>query len=95
MNKTFNQEYLSSFIPNFAQIKLRELAIQYIEETENYDQIICQIKNKYGIAIPTTPRERGLCSINASNLFNKLMIEVEGLNFTRAEFLKEIQNINK
>jgi hypothetical protein len=72
--------------------QLRDLAIQYHERTERFDQAHCQHRNKRGIAIPSTAGEMILCSRNANCVRAELGREAESLGFDAKRWQKEIAN---
>ncbi len=72
----FERLYLCQF-PEDPHKKLRNLARQYIKETEAYDQTVCTYRNKNGIALPNTPSEFALVNNNAHQLFNKLFGQLD------------------
>ena len=89
----FQREYLGVPWQMSPQDKqLRDLAIQYHERTERFDQAHCQHRSKRGIAIPSTPGEMILCSRNARRERDELGREAERLGCDAKRWQKEIAN---
>ncbi len=63
------------FTPTEKDRRLYELAKQYHEETEGYDQTVCSCRNDRGIAMPATRYELGLINRNALKVRKRLLDE--------------------
>ncbi len=63
------------FTPSEYDHRLYDIAKQYHEETEAYDQTVCRAKNERGVAIPTNAYELKLISLNAQKVRNRLLNE--------------------
>ena len=63
------------FTPTEKDSRLYELAKQYHEETEYYDQAVCSGRTERGIAIPIDAYEHGLINRNAMKMRKRLLDE--------------------
>lgn len=88
----FQREYFGMWTPNPAENRLRELAREYHERTERFDQIHCKARNERGIAIPITLDEWSACTINAVRVRNELGEEALRLGFTPKQWSDAIRN---
>ena len=70
---TNNQFLYGEFSYDEKDQGLHELAQQYLEETEAYDQLICSVKNDRGVAIPVDNHEFRLINKNALKVRNRLL----------------------
>jgi hypothetical protein len=61
------------FTPTEKDHRLYELAKQYHEETEAYDQTVCSVKNERGVAMPIDAYEYGLINRNALKVRKRLL----------------------
>ena len=63
------------FTPTEKYHRIYDIAKQYHEETEAYDQAVCRAKNERGVAIPTDAYELRLINSNALKVRNRLLNE--------------------
>ena len=89
----FQREYLGvPWTPSPQEKQLRELAREYHERTERFDQIHCKGRDKRGIAIPVTFDERSACTKNAMRVRGELGVEAARLGFTPKQWGEAIRN---
>lgn len=89
----FQREYLGvPWTPSPEEKRLRELAHEYHERTERFDQIHCKARDKRGIAIPVMPDERSACTKNAMRVRDELGVEAARLGFTPKQWHEAISN---
>ena len=65
MKSYLNALLYGDFAPTEKDRRLYELARQYHEETEAYDQTVCSGRNDRGVAMPVDVYEHGLINRNA------------------------------
>lgn len=87
----FKKQFLGEFIPSIHG-ELFDLAKEYNERCEAYDQIICT-GQKYGEAIPMSSKEYGLINKHAISVKEELLIKVRDLGFTAKDFQKALITI--
>ena len=88
----FAHLYQCEFHITPAAAHLREVAEQYVRDTEAYDRIVCTGPIIRGEIMPATQHERALISRNADQLFSRLLSQNAG-RFTAQELSKEIGRI--
>lgn len=88
----FAHQYQCEFQVTPAAAHLRQVAEQYVRDTEAYDRTVCTGPIIHGEIMPTTQRERALISRNADQLFSRLLSKNAG-RFTAQELSKEIGRI--
>jgi hypothetical protein len=70
------------FTPTENDRRLYELAKQYHDETEAYDQRVCSFRNERGIAMPKDHYERGLINRNAQAVLERLLAQNKDIGRT-------------
>ncbi len=73
---TFRREYLGEFEPSDREKILYQFALDYENLCESFDQLVCQYKNKRGIAMPVTSDERESVNKNAKLVFYSTILKV-------------------
>ena len=71
----FSALLYGDFTPTEKDRLLYDLAKQYHEETEAYDQTVCSAKNDRGVAIPIDAYEHGLINRNAMKVLKRLLAD--------------------
>jgi hypothetical protein len=69
----FYDLYLGKWEPSGRSERLHQIAKQYHEETEAFDQTVCSAVNERGVAMPTTNIELRLININAQKVKRRLI----------------------
>lgn len=92
IRKATQGEYLGAWTQSPEEKRLCELAREYHERTERFDQIHCKARNKRGIAIPETAGEMSICTSNAKRVYDELWIEAARLGFNRKQWQKALSN---
>jgi len=82
----WNKEYGVAFYEDADLFKLRKIAYQYHQETEDFDQLICLKKRENGIAQPTNSWEMTTSTLNARQTFDILLEEALILGFNKDQF---------
>lgn len=88
----FAHQYQCEFHVTPAAAHLRQVAEQYVRDTEAYDRTVCTGPVIRGEIMPANHHERALISRNADQLFNRLLSQNAG-RFTAQELHKEISRI--
>ena len=88
----FAHQYQCEFHITPAAAHLRQVAEQYIRDTEAYDRTVCTGPIISGEIMPATPHEHALISRNADQLFKRLLSQNVD-RFTADELHKEIRRI--
>lgn len=88
----FAHLYQCEFHVTPAAAHLREVAEQYVRDTEAYDRTVCTGPIIRGEIMPATLHERGQINRFASRMFNRLALENAG-RFTATELRREIARI--
>jgi len=88
----FAHQYQSEFQVTPAAAHLRQVAEQYVSDTEAYDRTVCTGPIIHGEIMPATQHERAQISRNADQLFSRLLSQNAG-RFTAQELSKEIGRI--
>ena len=70
------------FTPTEKDRRLYDLAKQYHEETEAYDQTVCSVKNERGVAMPKDYYELRLIGQNALKVRKRLINETPDIGRT-------------
>ena len=78
----FKQLSYGDFTPTDEDRRLYELAKQYYDETEAYDQRICSGRNERGVAMPIDSCEIGLINRNAQIVFERLTTQNKDIGRT-------------
>lgn len=63
------------FKPTEKDRRLYELAKQYHDETEAYDQTVCSGRTEQGVAMPINPYQFGMINRNAIQVQKRLLKE--------------------
>jgi hypothetical protein len=92
MNQEFRQEFMGMPTPSTpAEIKLRELAERYHDETEAYDRTVCTGEIRRGSIMPANGQECALINRNADMVRHLLWLEASDLGITWREWLEAVQ----
>lgn len=84
----FSALLYGDFTPTEKDQRLWELAKQYHEETEAYDQRVCSGRTERGVAMPVNAYEHGLINRNALAVRKRLLDENQDIE--RGEFHRAI-----
>lgn len=79
-------QYFCGFETSERDIKLRELARQYVVECESYDRTVCTGPLRCGEVMPRDYRESYQCSRHAQRLMDRIVADNPG--FTRDEIMR-------
>lgn len=82
MKSDLNALLYGDFKPTESDRRLYELAKQYHEETEAYDQTVCSGRIERGIAMPVDAYEFGLINRNALRVRDRLIKDNPGIGRT-------------
>lgn len=77
--------------PNRDRIRLNELAAEYHQECDAFDDRICSGKHK-GTSFPMTPAERREIEANARRVRDTKLAEAMSLGFTQRQFQEALLN---
>lgn len=83
----FYQEYQS--VPTVAD-PLQDLAAEYHERTEAFDQAHCEFFSKRGVAIPRTTAEILSVGHHAKQVFHELQAKANQCGFTNEQWQKAV-----
>jgi hypothetical protein len=87
----FSALFYGDFTPTEKDRQLYELAKQYHEETEAYDQTVCSGRTERGIAMPIDAYEYGLINRSALKMRKRLLDNNPGIG--REELNRAISHI--
>lgn len=88
----FAHQYQCEFQVTPAAAHLRQVAEQYVRDTEAYDRTVCTGPIISGEIMPATSAQRAQINRNASKLFTELMARNVG-RLTASELRREIGRI--
>jgi hypothetical protein len=87
MNETFESQHLCMPKPQSEhQIKLRQLARQYVEECEAYDRTVCTGPIERGAIMPRTSEEWALSRSNAHIAAEQLRRQAKDMGISAKDF---------
>jgi len=75
--------YLGTFRKQLEPAHL--LWVWYYEKTESFDQSVCRVRDKRGVAVPATPEEQRLCYGNARHCMKIVEAAAGMLGISRGE----------
>lgn len=84
-----NNPHMCEFQITERELRLRELARQYNERCEAFDQMVCSGKTDNGVAMPATYVELGAVNRNANAVKRELFL---GTSFSREEISRAIRD---
>lgn len=92
-DEEFKKIHMGDFSPTKRDIELHEIAKQYHDLTEEFDQQVCRFKNEEGVAIPSSSSELRAINTNAKSVMERLCW-MNRAKFSDKEIRKAIQNYN-
>jgi HD superfamily phosphohydrolase YqeK len=87
--------YNSEFKVDVREIKLRELAKQYHDECDAYDDRVCKARNEYGESVPQSNGQYQMINQNAIHVRRKIEMIAKRQGFSRDEIFKAIKDHHK